>query len=49
MAISEGIIFSDLLITNKELFIDFFEAYYLEKQKILDPIIANLNNVLIEY
>lgn len=49
MATNQGIIFSDLLITNKEIFVDFFETYYLEKQQILDPIILNLNNVLTQY
>ena len=49
MASYEGIIFADLLITNRELFVEFFEQYYLEKQLIIDPIIQELNNVLIQY
>lgn len=49
MANTQGIIFSDLFITNKEMFVDFFEKYYLENKLQLDVIITKLNNVLTEY
>ena len=49
MASTEGIIFSDLFITNKDMFIDFFEQYYLENQIQLDLVINKLNQVLTEY
>lgn len=49
MANTEGIIFSDLFITNKDMFVDFFEQYYLENQIQLDLVINKLNQVLTEY
>lgn len=44
-----GIIFSDLFISDKQFFIDFFTKYYSENQKILEPIIFNLQQVLEKY
>ena len=49
MANIEGIIFSDLFITNREMFVNFFEKYYLENKVQLDLIITKLNAVLTEY
>ena len=46
MANTEGIIFSDLFITNKDMFIDFFEQYYLENQIQLDLVINKLNSII---
>lgn len=44
-----GIIFSDLFINNKEMFVDFFEAYYIQNEQILRPVIEKLNAVLTQY
>lgn len=49
MANIEGIIFADLFITNKSLFIDFFTSYYSEHQIQINTAIANLNAVLTKY
>lgn len=46
---NSGIIFADLFINNKELFVKFFEQYYIEKKNILDPIILELEKVLMQY
>lgn len=45
----QGIIFSDMFITNKDMFVKFFASYYREKQAVLDPIINNVKKVLDKY
>lgn len=49
MASTEGIIFSDLFISNKDLFIRFFEQYYQEQSAAINSAISRLNNVLMKY
>lgn len=49
MASTEGIIFADLFITNKNLFIDFFTSYYSDYQVQINAAIARLNAVLTKY
>ena len=49
MASTEGIIFSDLFISNKDLFISFFEQYYQEQSAAINSAISRLNNVLTKY
>lgn len=49
MANIEGIIFADLFITNKNLFIDFFTQYYTEYSSYINTAILNLNTVLTKY
>lgn len=45
----EGIIFSDLFITNKEMFVNFFASFYVENQEKIDKCILNLSQVLTQY
>lgn len=45
----KGVIFSDLFITNKQIFIDFFEQYYLSNQQQIDAVSLKLNQVLTTY
>lgn len=49
MASSEGIIFANLFINDKEQFVDYFTRYYTENQAELDPVIQELQSVLTEY
>lgn len=49
MANNSGIIFADIFINNKEMFVDIFEQYYLKNQQELDRVITQLNSVLTEY
>lgn len=49
MAETTGIIFSDLFISDRQFFIDFFTSYYQENQSILEPIVFNLQQVLKKY
>ena len=47
--LQQGIIFSDLFITNKDMFVQVFSSYYQEKQSTIDPVILGLQNVLQKY
>lgn len=49
MAQVEGIIFGDLFITNKELFVEFFTQYYNENEADLRMVTLNLQAVLQKY
>lgn len=49
MASSEGIIFADLFINNKEFFIQFFSQYYQENKQRIDPVIIELETILNNY
>lgn len=49
MANNSGIIFADIFINNKDMFVDIFEQYYLKNQQELDKVITQLNSVLTEY
>lgn len=49
MANTEGILFADLFISDKELFVNFFTEYYQENKAIIDPVINSLNSVLQKY
>lgn len=49
MANNQGIIFKDIFINNKEMFVDIFESHYLKNKEVLDPIINEVYNVLQKY
>lgn len=49
MASTEGIIFSDLFISNRDVFIQFFEQYYREQTAAINNAIQRLNAVLTKY
>lgn len=49
MANNQGIIFKDIFINNKEMFVDIFESYYVKNKAILDPIIEEVQSVLKKY
>lgn len=49
MASNQGIIFKDIFINNKEIFVDIFEDYYVQNKVILDPIINDVHSVLQQY
>ena len=46
---TEGILFGDLFINNREMFVKLFEQYYIENQAIIAPVINNLQIVLEKY
>lgn len=49
MAIVEGIIFSDLFISNREMFVDFFEQFYRERESEIEPAVMEVDRVLTVY
>lgn len=49
MASIEGIIFSNIFITNREMFVDFFEQFYKEREAEIEPAIAKVDQVLTTY
>lgn len=49
MAIVEGIIFSDLFISNREMFVDFFEQFYQERASEIEPAVMEVDRILTVY
>ena len=49
MANQQGILFSDIFINNKKIFIDFFSQYYINNQIKIDTIANKLFTVLTKY
>ena len=49
MASIEGIIFSNIFITNREMFVDFFEQFYKERAAEIEPAIIKVDQVLTTY
>ena len=50
MAVSQqGILFSDIFINNKKIFVDFFSQYYIKNQTKIDTVANKLFVVLKKY
>lgn len=49
MANQQGILFSDIFINNKKIFVDFFSEYYAQNKTQIDTVSNKLLNVLTKY